>query len=139
MNNTEPPVKADHAKNHVRTPGQFTASRLLGILTFLFVISIGVKICRTPPAAWELYYGILMVSLLLILTFEASLAERMGRLLDCLEKKGVLTAEERAATGWHRPRIDPDIVRGAPWLLLIILGGAFVLIALGFLVVTCRR
>jgi hypothetical protein len=73
----------------------------------------------------------------LILTIQKRLEQRIATLLDCLEKKGALTAEDRAAIGLHPPRNNAGTFRGVLRLLLAVLGGLAVLFALLFFFAAC--
>lgn len=87
-------------------------------------------VCATGLAA--VLFGILAV--------QEQLEQRMATLLDRLEQKGVLSAEERAAIGIVHPKtVDAAARRGIWRLALIILGGAAILIVLGFFFATCSR
>jgi hypothetical protein len=70
----------------------------------------------------------------------ASLSANRATLLDRLEQKGVLSAEERAAIGIVPPKaIDAATTRGLLRLALILFGVAAILIVLGFFFATCSR
>jgi hypothetical protein len=73
-----------------------------------------------------------------IMAMQEQLERRIATLLDCLEQKGVISAEDRAAIGIVAPKtIDAATMRGVRRLALIIPGGAAILIALGFFFATC--
>lgn|GEM_PF-4324771 len=92
---------------------------------------------QNPWARLRLFVWGLMTVYYLNLTIQERLELRIALLLDRLEQKGVLSAEERAVIGVVPPKtIDEPTMRGV-WRALIYVGVAALFIGLLFFIATC--
>ena len=101
------------------------------VFFLLFALNTALSVCgrdlQNPMSRLRLFVWGLMAVGFLILTIQGRLEQRIVTLLDRLEEKGVLSAEERAAIGIGAP--TPVEMRRGRRITWIMLGVAAILVA----------